>query len=73
MSSMRGTAHGKQLHVLIGDTSLEERERLDDLLGASGFRVDLAADGFELLRSAREGFPDVIVLEVALPKLDGFR
>src|SRR5215468_9132557 len=42
-------------------------------LAADGFAVDLAHDGVEGLHLAREGGYDVVVLDVMLPKLSGYR
>ncbi len=38
-----------------------------------GYTVDVAYDGEEGLRRAREGEPDLIVLDLMLPKLDGLK
>ena len=40
-------------------------------LSFDGYAVELAADGEEALRSARESAPDLVVLDVMLPGLDG--
>jgi len=40
-------------------------------LGSIGYEVDLAGDGLEAVAHARARRPDVIVLDIALPKLDG--
>jgi two-component system phosphate regulon response regulator PhoB len=40
-------------------------------LKAAGFEVLTAGDGAEALRVAREAIPDVIVLDVMLPEMDG--
>lgn len=42
-------------------------------LGADGYRVVVARDGEEGLSMAREESPDLIYLDVRLPKLDGFQ
>jgi DNA-binding response OmpR family regulator len=42
-------------------------------LQAEGFAVDLAHDGAEGLRLAREGAYDAVVLDVMLPRLSGYR
>jgi two-component system response regulator MprA len=44
---------------------------LDRVLGAEGYEVELAADGTQALRSARDHPFDLIVLDVMLPGLDG--
>ncbi len=42
-------------------------------LAAEGFQVDVARDGEQGLWMAREGSYDVIVLDIMLPKLNGYR
>jgi two-component system response regulator MprA len=44
---------------------------LQRVLEAEGHEVELAADGLEGLRVARERPPDLVVLDVMLPGLDG--
>jgi two-component system response regulator MprA len=44
---------------------------LDRVLEAEGYEVELAADGPQALRSARERRFDLVVLDVMLPGLDG--
>jgi len=41
-------------------------------LGLEGFSVDLAADGREGLKKAMEWKPDLILLDIILPLMDGF-
>ncbi|OIO48366.1 MAG: response regulator [Parcubacteria group bacterium CG1_02_40_82] len=36
------------------------------------FEVDLAVDGKEAIKKAREMKPDLILLDIVLPKMDGF-
>jgi len=36
------------------------------------FEVDLAIDGKEAIKKARETKPDLILLDIVLPKMDGF-
>jgi DNA-binding response OmpR family regulator len=42
-------------------------------LERAGYDVATAADGEEALRLARERHPDLAVLDVMMPKLDGYR
>lgn len=59
--------------LLVVDDDPILRECLEDLLRHQGYRVLTAADGEEGLRLVREKRPDLIVLDVALPVMDGFR
>ena len=36
------------------------------------FEVDFATDGKEAIKKAREARPDLILLDIVLPKMDGF-
>jgi class 3 adenylate cyclase len=51
-----------------------ERNRmwLADLLGLRGYRVEQAASGREAIEAARRLRPDLILLDVVMPDLDGF-
>jgi CheY-like chemotaxis protein len=59
--------------VLIVDDDPAVRESLEELLRHQGYRILTAADGEEGLRVVREQTPDLIVLDVAMPGMDGFR
>jgi DNA-binding response OmpR family regulator len=61
----------KTLLVVDDDPAL--RESLEELLHQQGYRVLTAADGEEALRLVREKRPDLVVLDVVLPAMDGFR
>jgi DNA-binding response OmpR family regulator len=58
--------------ALVVDDEPAITELVRDALAAEGFSVDTAADGMAALRSARKHSPDVIVLDIGLPGLDGF-
>ena len=59
-------------HVLVADDDSRSRRLLRDLLTAKGHRITEAADGEEALAKIRGEPPDVILLDVMMPKLDGF-
>ena len=48
------------------------RAALEDLLAAEGYRALSAADGARGLERARAEKPDLILLDIMMPKLDGF-
>jgi DNA-binding NtrC family response regulator len=61
-----------QASVLVVDDILANRNLLRETLEPQGYEVLLAPDGEAALRIAQEAHPDVILLDVIMPKLDGF-
>ena len=59
--------------VLVVDDEPDLVRVLEFGLKASGYTVEVAADGQEGLKKAREIKPDVILLDLMLPKLDGYK
>jgi DNA-binding response OmpR family regulator len=57
--------------VLVVDDEPRIVQLVRDYLERAGFTVITAADGPTALRSARTGHPDLIVLDLALPGVDG--
>ena len=58
--------------VLIVDDDPQIREVLEVALGQGGFQTLTASDGAEGVRLARARKPDLIVLDIGLPEMDGF-
>jgi len=59
-------------HILIVDDDKELSSMLGDYLAAEGFSIDHAFDGEQGAQKTRSGQYDAIVLDVMMPKLDGF-
>lgn len=59
-------------HVLIVDDEEQNRTLLRDPLEARGYKITEAADGEEALRTVAAHPPDVILLDLMMPKLNGF-
>jgi two-component system response regulator MprA len=57
--------------VLVVDDDPPLRRMLERTLRAEGFEVTVAADGGAALSAAERSAPDLIVLDVAMPGLDG--
>ena len=57
--------------VLVVDDEKMVTEVVGSYLEREGFEVALAADGEEALRLAREQSPDLVILDLMLPKIDG--
>ena len=58
--------------ILIIEDELPMRTALADLLGSEGHRVLVAADGASGLERALAEQPDLLLLDVMMPRLDGF-
>jgi DNA-binding response OmpR family regulator len=57
--------------ILVVDDEPKITRLVRDYLENAGFGVILAGDGFEALMRARTERPDLVVLDLGLPKLDG--
>lgn len=57
--------------ILVADDEPSTAEMLALILGFKGYEVTRAYDGVEALELARETKPDVIMLDVRMPKLYG--
>jgi DNA-binding response OmpR family regulator len=61
-----------QAHVLVVEDHAPLREQIAALLRQAGYRVEEAADGRLALHSALSQPPDLLLLDIGLPGLDGF-
>jgi DNA-binding response OmpR family regulator len=59
--------------ILIVEDELPMRTALQDVLLSEGYRVLSATDGESGLRRALDDKPDLILLDIMMPKLDGFQ
>ena len=69
-----GDADGRErAHtVLIAEDHEDSRDALATLLDAFGYRVLLAGNGAEAVERARAGLPDLILMDMMMPHVDGF-
>jgi len=63
--------NGKRLLVVDDEPDLREAIMFD--LQLSGYEVLSAKDGMEGLKMAREKDPDLLILDLLLPRMDGYR
>jgi DNA-binding response OmpR family regulator len=62
---------GTGARALVVDDAAEFRELVATVLRREGFVVEVAADGAEAVALARASAPDVVVLDLGLPGIDG--
>ena len=57
--------------VLLVEDEANQRELYQQELEDEGYEVALAADGMEALAKLEERRPDVVVLDISMPNMDG--
>ncbi len=58
--------------ILVVDDDPEIREAISIILEANGYKVVTAQDGIDGLNKLKENKPDLMVLDLLMPRLDGF-
>ena len=58
--------------ILIVDDDPDIREALSMILESKGYQVVTAQDGIEGLATLKAELPDLLVLDLLMPKMDGF-
>ena len=58
--------------VMVVDDSLTVRKITTRLLGREGYRFESAKDGVDALEKMHDLIPDVVLLDVEMPRMDGF-
>jgi chemosensory pili system protein ChpA (sensor histidine kinase/response regulator) len=59
-------------HVMVVDDSLTVRRLTSRLLARAGFEVATAKDGQDALEQMQRVLPDLVVLDLEMPRMDGF-
>ena len=60
------------LRILVIEDDPDNRETLRTLLELSGHRPEVAKDGLEGVDRARTWHPDVVLIDIGLPEMDGY-
>jgi two-component system alkaline phosphatase synthesis response regulator PhoP len=58
--------------ILVVDDDPEIREAISLILEANGYKVVTAQDGIDGLNKLKEDKPDLMILDLLMPRLDGF-
>ncbi|WP_334310466.1 response regulator transcription factor [Spirulina sp. CS-785/01] len=58
--------------VLVVEDSMAQRQMISDLLKGSGLTVEVAGNGVEALERIREYNPDIVVLDIVMPQMNGY-
>jgi DNA-binding response OmpR family regulator len=58
--------------ILVVEDEMQIARNLRDYLEVAGFEVTVVGDGSAALASARGNRPDLVVLDLGLPGMDGF-
>ncbi|MFN2159484.1 MAG: response regulator transcription factor [Anaerolineales bacterium] len=58
--------------ILLVDDEIQLLSLLSDVLTKEGYRVISARNGQEAIYSARQGKPDLIILDIMMPEMDGY-
>jgi len=62
----------KKGKVLVVDDEVNITQILEFSIGAEGFEVITAQNGEEAIEKARREQPDLIILDIMMPKIDGY-
>ena len=67
------TASAKKLRILIVDDSATIRRSAETMLANEGCEVITAENGFEALSKITRHHPDLIFVDIMMPRLDGYQ
>lgn len=59
--------------VLVVDDSATERHVIGEILSKKGFEVSFAEDGEKGVAKAKEEKPDLVIMDVVMPGMNGFQ
>ena len=73
VGGIRGAYTRREMrHVLIVDDDQDNREAMRELLRSWGYEAEVAVDGCEAITLALERRPDVVLLDIGLPDINGY-
>jgi PAS domain S-box-containing protein len=63
---------GQKIKIVIADDNRDSADSMAMLLGAFGHEVHVAYDGSQAVAKAKEIKPDVVLLDIGMPGMDGY-
>ena len=70
---MGGVSSGPEVPmILVVDDTLDARELYAEYLRIAGLRAEVAEDGYDALSKAEALCPSVIIMDLAMPRMDGW-
>jgi len=70
---LNGTAQASGLRILVVDDSATIRRSAESMLVAEGHEVVTAENGFDALSKVARHNPDLIFIDIMMPRLDGYQ
>lgn len=67
-----GSSIQRRLRVLVADDMQDVAELMSEILTSIGFYVEIAEDGKQCLEKVRTFNPDLILLDIMMPRMHGF-
>ncbi len=71
--AMNGGAAKSDLRILVVDDSATIRRSAESMLTTAGYDVVTAENGFEALSKVAQHNPDLIFVDIMMPRLDGYQ
>ena len=71
--NLNGSAADSPLRILVVDDSSTIRRSAESMLTAEGYEVITAENGFEALSKVARHNPDLIFVDIMMPRLDGYQ
>ena len=72
-TKLNGTSHTAGLRILVVDDSATIRRSAESMLAAEGHEVITAENGFDALSKVARHNPNLIFVDIMMPRLDGYQ
>jgi CheY-like chemotaxis protein len=73
VKSEKETFNNSKINILIVDDNSDTRFTIGEIVTNLGYDPQFATDGYECLEKIKNSLPDLILLDIMMPKMDGFQ